>query len=694
MHAVDRGTQLSFSRTIAGGQAAARIADRPELFETDCFFRRMGLHLGLELDVAALDQATLDQILMYCAGVNDGLSAQGKSLPMWITGYEPHAWDVNAVLLVSRLLGFGGLAVSQLENEILLIQLIHAGANPAALADMFSPRLDHIDFDLVKKLRIVNHLSDDALDLIVDLPRIAGSNAWAVSPRRSATGSALLAGDPHLEVNRLPAIWYEAILQWDGGYVMGATLPGVPLFATARNSQLAWSVTYIKADTIDLFIEDCRRILDGGWQYRRDSQWFDFDVRDEVIARKGADDFVLRVLENDVGTLDSQPDESGLYLSIAWAGRRMLSSNAIRVWLELIHCPNVSPAMDLVSCCPQPTLAFVFADRDGHIGLQGCGKVPAREDRVAGLGPVAAWTNAHHWNGWLDGKLLPSVFDPEEGFVATANEECNPQDGPLIVTQIVHDYRLRRIRQRLLDLPRATLDDMQALQYDVVSVQADDLLSLILPELPEGELRTSLESWDRRYDIQSQGAPVFQQLYRYIMMEMLGDQKGIGWRRMLYLCSRAGFSSMVLTAADRLLQKDESWWWHGRNRGEIIRRAARRVVLKSDLTWSDVNNFHFVDRFVGSHHVGRLLGYNTRKHAMPGCHATPFQGHVFQTARREATFAPSYHFVTDLGRDEAWTNLPGGPSEHRFSRYYQSDIPLWTEGEYKRLSASTPEAIP
>ena len=38
-----------------------------------------------------------------------------------------------------------------------------------------------------------------------------------------------------------------------------------------------------------------------------------------------------------------------------------------------------------------------------------------------------------------------------------------------------------------------------------------------------------------------------------------------------------------------------------------------------------------------------------------------------------------------MGTDQAWTNLPGGPSESRFSRYYKSGVPLWLEGEYKLL---------
>jgi len=71
---------------------------------------------------------------------------------------------------------------------------------------------------------------------------------------------------------------------------------------------------------------------------------------------------------------------------------------------------------------------------------------------------------------------------------------------------------------------------------------------------------------------------------------------------------------------------------------------------------------------------------------MRGCFATPFQGHLLRVARRESTFAPSYHFTTDMTTDEVYTNLPGGPSESRFSRWYKSDIPRWMNGEYKRLS--------
>ncbi|MBW3599551.1 MAG: penicillin acylase family protein [Planctomycetes bacterium] len=695
MHAVDRGTQLLFSRSVGAGKAAEEIADQPELLETDRFFRRFGLHRGLTEEVAVLDSKTQAELAAYCEGVNAGLARRGRSLPMWATRYRARTWDPESVMLVGKLLSFGGLAISQLQNERLLVSLIHAGVNEAGLRELFAPRLDNVDFAMLRRVKMANALSDEALELLADLPRLAGSNAWAVSPQRSESGHALLASDPHLEINRLPAIWYEAVLSWDDQYVMGATLPGCPLFAVARTSEVAWGVTYMKGDAVDYFVEDCRPAPGGGWQYRRARHWRDYTIREETIGRKGGEAQTLHVYENEQGVLETDPDQHGpgLHLAVAWTGNHVGSGRAIAAWLDVIAARWAAEAMDIVRDCPQPTLCWVFADRQGHIGLQGCGRIPQRGTNQIGLAPTPAWRRESHWQGWLPVELLPRKYDPPEGFLGTANEEVNPPGELLLCTQPLGDYRKRRIDNRLHELPQATIEDMCRLQYDLYSTQAEDLLEIFLPHLPDGEVKERLERWDRCYSADSLEASLYQRLYRNVLIETFGHERGLGWRRMLYLSSRAGYSMMVLTAADRLLAKEDSVWWRGRDKGQLIRRACERLEEQSDRQpeqpWSEVNNFHFTDRFFGAHRVGHILGFNSGKHPMPGCHATPFQGHVVQTATRETTFAPSYHFVTDLGTDEAWTNLPGGPSESRFSRYYKSDVPRWLTGDYKRLADLT-----
>jgi penicillin amidase len=218
-------------------------------------------------------------------------------------------------------------------------------------------------------------------------------------------------------------------------------------------------------------------------------------------------------------------------------------------------------------------------------------------------------------------------------------------------------------------------------------MQAHDLLPVLLALVEDDSpLKKKLAVWDCRYTPTSTEATLFQHFYRNVVLEIFGSEEGIGWRRMCYLCTRMGFSMMVLTAVDRTLRKVTSSWWRGRSKKVLIQRAAELALTEPVEPWAAFNSFHFVNRFLGMGRAGRWLGFRSRPVAMPGCHATPFQGHLLTTATRESTFAPSYHFVTDLGTDEAWTNLPGGPSESRFSQWYKSDISLWLAGEYKRLT--------
>lgn len=688
MHGFDRPTQILFSRSVASGRSAAEISNREALVETDRFFRRVGLDLRLQEEVDALDEEIREALCAYCHGVNNGMQQSGRSLPMWATGFQPDTWDPGSVMLIGNLLNFAGLAVGQQQQERLIVELIQVGVEPDLLRELFSPMLDEADFELLRQVKISSRLSDEAIELMADLPRLAGSNAWAMSGSRTASGNALLAADPHLEINRLPAIWYEVALHWENQYVMGASLPGCPSFGIGRTREVSWGVTYLKGDTSDYFVEDCREYNDR-WQYRRGDQWHDFHVRREEIERKGADPLLEVVHYNDLGILASDPSQSGpgYYLSTAWGGSQQGAGDSIAAWLQMAHARSADEGMQIARACPQPTLRWVFADREGHIGIQAGGWFPERPPHVNGLYPVPAWDEANHWQGRIPPERLPGELDPPCGFVATANEAVDLANGAKLVTLPTPDYRKRRIDERLEDLDQATIEEMQSVQYDLISLQARDLLEVFLPHLPDGELKDRLSAWDCSYPPESLEATLFTRLYRRVLLEIFGQPEGgIGWRRMLYLCTRAGFSIPVVTAIDNLLHQEQSRWWAGRDKGELIRRAAEKMAGEPEIPWGMMNAFKFTNRFFEGQLVGRALGFHSADMPMPGCHATPFQGHLLRVATRESTFAPSYHFVTDLGTDEAWTNMPGGPSESRFSRWYKSDIPRWVAGHYKRLA--------
>ena len=82
----------------------------------------------------------------------------------------------------------------------------------------------------------------------------SGSNNWAVSGARSATGSPLIAGDPHLPPS-MPGIWYEIELRHGERFVRGASLPGMPGVYMGQNNDVCWTITNVMGDVQDLFVE-------------------------------------------------------------------------------------------------------------------------------------------------------------------------------------------------------------------------------------------------------------------------------------------------------------------------------------------------------------------------------------------------------------------------------------------------------
>ena len=276
-------------------------------------------------EVDQLDDSTFDQLTAYCEGVNDGSKHSGRSLPMWATGFVPQPWNQKAVLLIGQLLSYGGLAVGQQQNERILLDLIQAGVADDKLRELFSPLLDDADFDLLRQLKISSQLSDEALELITDLPRLAGSNAWAVSPQRVPAGTALLASRSAFG-SQPPA----------GDLVRSGAALGRPLRAGRHAARLpAVRRGPHRAAGVGRHVSEGRheRLLHRRLPARRRDR-LAISPRASMAAistcatrRSSAKASTRRskrcdVYYNEQGTLESEPqaDRPGYYLSSAWIG--------------------------------------------------------------------------------------------------------------------------------------------------------------------------------------------------------------------------------------------------------------------------------------------------------------------------------------------------------------------------------------
>ncbi len=680
------------------GRASQRLADTLPLRTSDVVLRRAGLARGLDDEVARLDPTAHQELAAFAEGINDGFGQFGRSLPMWLCGLRPEPWNVAGVLLMGKLLAYAGLAMGQHRSERILVELVQAGIDPDRWRVFYRPHLDHTDFDLLRRVHVDQRILADHLPPVDPLPKLAGSNAWAVAGNRSATGGALLASDPHLETGRLPTTWYESVLEWgDGEWVTGVCLPGTPLFAVGRTRRLAWGVTYTQGDTTDLFLEDCR-IEQDRVQYRRGDAWHDFKVRREVVlhAVEGSTD--LPIYTNPQGTLLGDPRRQGpgLYLLSAWTGEAPGSAaQSVEIMLGLPNQRRVDQAMQHLRQCQQPPLCWVLADAQGHIGRQVAGCFPRRGPKASGLAPVPAWDEANHWQGWIDPELLPREYDPPEGFLATANEHLTARDGTPLTTLAAATYRRDRIASVLEDSDSVSVSTCQALQYDCYSLQAERMLAALWNELPAGPFKNRMATWDRRYTVESVEATLYHEFYYGLLYGVFGrsvEHGGIGPRRLLAMADLPAFSLLTLGYADRVLLDPDSPWWTGVDRGTIIRQVAERVDIAGGVPWGKKNAIPFNNAFLPGL-ISHVLGLNAGQVEIAGCFATPHQGHLAKRDSQQLAYAPSFHFVTDLSEQRTWTNLPGGASESLFQPHYADDLRLWREAIYKSLGPHDPTGL-
>lgn len=685
-HAHDRLVQLMLVRLIGQGRLCECLKDDDESLAIDIFMRQMGLAATASDEVGRLSRQARDFGQAYADGINEYLRRYSRPLEFRLVGYHPEPWHLADTLLTIGVMSYVGLAQTQQDVEKFLIQAIHQGTSVEKLKKLFAPHLDGLTdevVDLIRRLRIVDRIVPP---LPAALPAVTASNNWAVSAARSATGSALECHDPHLETNRLPAIWHEVVLNSRDNYHAGATMPGVPGVIMGRTRNISAGFTYGFMDMVDYFIEECR-----GGAYRRADGWKPFHQRRETIRRKNHAAVEIVVRENEHGTLEcdsrAAAPEDGLYLCRAYSGRHGGAAQSLAVLAELPEVKSVEEARRIlrlvsISC------NWVVADRDGNIGYQQSGLLPTR--KASGLYPLPGWWSDHAWQGLVPAEGLAWLENPPEGFLVTANDDRNQPGKHLSINLCQGSYRAERITELLSAKPRHTLADMQSIQTDLLSPQARRFMAVLRPLIPETPAGRILADWDLRYDVASRGATVFEAFYRALLGEVFG--KGVfgdeTWQAFVSTTNLLGAYFQVFD--DALLGSDESWF------GKRGRDGVFRVVLSDVLSisaedvwpWGDERQVTMHNLFFGGklpRIVSRLLGIDYGPLALPGGRATIVQGQIFKSHGRHTTFAPSYRSVCDLGTDEMHTALAGGASGRIFSPLYTSEFARWLRFEYKTL---------
>ncbi|MBK8395645.1 MAG: penicillin acylase family protein [Leptospiraceae bacterium] len=675
IHAIDRGMQMVFMKALGRGRLSELFDSSDTSLSIDIFFRKMNWYGRTSKPLSEVEPENRNWLNSYCAGVNDGFS-ETYPFELKLLGVTKELWTIEDCILISRMIGYLTLAQSQAEIEKLFIEMVQAGVGKKYLDELFPGILGGANFDWIKKIQLDEKVIPPEIFWAIGAPKMMASNNWVIGGKYTKSGKPILANDPHLEINRLPAVWCEVILTTNDWFAMGGSMPGIPGILTGRTKDLSWGVTYAFVDGYDSWMEQCRE-----GKYLKDGKLKPFVIRKENILRKKKKPEEITFYENEHGTLAGNPYKEGVYLTSLWAGVESggMSVNAV---LSLLKIKHTKQAMESIRNL-ETAWNFVIADSEGNIGYQMTGKVPKRNKNASGFVPFIGWNKKNDWNGFESPADLPKSYNPKQGFFVTANNDLNQYGKIKPINMAMGSYRADRITNLIRSKTNFTVEDICQMQYDIYSNEAEIFMKILKPVLPDTEQGSILKNWDFLYDIESKGAYLFEIFYKALYKEVFG-KKNLGEKLISFLQEDTGVFVDFYDKFVNILLSEKSIWFGNESREEIYRRVAAESLNTPVQTWGSVQKISFTHILFGEK-LPQFLGFDKGPISLPGGRATISQGQIYRAAGRKTSFAPSIRIVSDMSTNVCITNMPGGPRDRRFSQWYSSDLKNWISGKYKTL---------
>ena len=410
-------------RRIGSGRLA-EIAGRPGL-QTDRFMRTLGLRRAAEREAAALEPGLRSELDAFCAGVNAGGRRPPASLPSSSScgsGFEP--FTPADSLTLAKLLSFG--LSTNWERELLRAEMTRElGAELAARLDPGYPRGNPViltpgeawtgdGLGLAEQIARVR----DSIGLAVEA---TGSNNWAVTGARSATGGPLLAGDPHLPPS-MPGITYQVGLYLGDRFCRGAALPGLPGVFMGQNNDVAWSFTNVMADVMDLFIE---RIDGDTYEFEGESRPLKL-IEEEIAVKRRSEPERLVVRETHHGPIVNEALRADDAEPLALRFMALDFPGITRASLGMLDFASGADLVEALGEHAHPVSNLVWADRHGSIGYKTVGRLPMRRGGCPDL-PKPGWTGEYEWDGWVPYDEMPEITDPDCGLRGHGQQPDRPR---------------------------------------------------------------------------------------------------------------------------------------------------------------------------------------------------------------------------------------------------------------------------
>jgi penicillin G amidase len=463
--AQDRLFQMDYDRRRACGRWA-EVAGFPAL-GADVLARRLGLAAAARADVSAMSAPARAAFEAYADGVNRAIGQGARPHPADYPVEPWQAWHSVAAYLVRHVQM--GQWQHKLANAVLLARTgadVFSGLDtrPVLGSTVAVPpdgRLTRLPGPLLGKALadIEGHLG-----FLAEVE--PGSNAWAVSGRRTAHGGAVLCNDSHRALDS-PNVYWQCRVTCPDFDVTGATFPGLPGFPHfGFNGSVAWAITHGDADTQDLYLERFE-----GDRYRTPDGWARAEVRHERIDVRGGSPVTVPVWVTRHGPVVHGHPESGVALALKWTGTHR-PNRGFECLAPMLAARTAAGLADAQDGWVDPVNNLVCADTSGDIAYQCRGELPVRSSDAGRRLPVPGWDDGCEWTGTVPFAALPRAVDPETGFVMTANNALTDADEPYVSSTFSPPWRAERLRSRLASPGARSVAELAGMQADTVSLQA------------------------------------------------------------------------------------------------------------------------------------------------------------------------------------------------------------------------------
>lgn len=451
-HGQDRAWQMDFFRRIAQGRNAEVLG--PSHLKSDLMMRLLDISSEANRLWTELDEEKKKLLLIYSDGVNEGFKIGQKSREFKDLGHVPDPWTPQDSILLLLLQSFDQTRKTFYRDYEEEIQKQKWGEATEALFDSEdAPWSNTIlkDGEYEKKEEIVKttYNRGESFKLWSQFPSIfgveSGSNNWVVSKRKSKSGFAILANDPHLDL-KTPIFWYWISLNSTDAKVIGGSIPGIPIIASGTNGKVAWGLTNSYLNSSDaVFLKDLK-----------DEQVESFRPIVYVKFWKFKLPFFFKSFEKlksgeRILPLETKREEK---LILNWTGFK-LTGKEISPLFDVHLAKNVKE-MDLhLSKIGLPSWNFVFADTEGDIGLRLVGKTFKHFQKTVFGVPTMTFKEVSNQE-FLSVDERPYLINPKRNYIYTANNRHWPKDskfyGGRAYSSSFRAFRIDELLQRDQDL--------------------------------------------------------------------------------------------------------------------------------------------------------------------------------------------------------------------------------------------------